>query len=50
MRQLEGRIKLYRNAIAASQKLLDSLRASATALESRLKAVGEELAEARHDA
>ncbi len=49
MRQLEGRIKLYRNAIAASQKVLDSLRASAAALESRLKVVGEELAEARHD-
>ncbi|ATE59884.1 hypothetical protein [Thauera sinica] len=49
MRQLEGRIKLYRNAIAASQKLLDALRAGAAALELRLRAVGEELAEARHD-
>jgi hypothetical protein len=49
MRQMEGRIKLYRNAIAASEKVLDALRGSAAALELRLQAVGEELAEARHD-
>lgn len=49
MRQLEGRIKLYRNAIAASQRVLDALRTSAAALELRLRTVGEELAEARHD-
>lgn len=49
MRQLEGRIKLYRNAIALSQSLLDSLRKQAATLEQRLQAVGEDLAEARHD-
>lgn len=49
MRQLEGRIKRYRDAIAASQKVLDALRGSALALDGRLRAIGEELAEARHD-
>ncbi|WP_291994989.1 hypothetical protein [Candidatus Accumulibacter sp. ACC003] len=49
MRQLEGRIKLYRNAITLSEALLDSLRKQAVALEQRLLAVGEDLAEARHD-
>lgn len=49
MRQLEGRIKRYRDAIAASQRVLDVLRGSALALENRLRVVGEELAEARHD-
>ena len=49
MRQLEGRIKLYRNAINRSQAVLDGLRAQAAALEQRLQAVGETLAEARHD-
>ncbi len=49
MRQLEGRIRLYRNAIAAAQRVLDAVRASAQALDARLRAVDEELAEARHD-
>jgi hypothetical protein len=49
MRQLEGRIKLYRNAIALSEALLASLRKQTVALEQRLQAVGEDLAEARHD-
>ncbi|MBN8442667.1 MAG: hypothetical protein J0M28_13370 [Thauera sp.] len=49
MRQLEGRIKMYRNAITVSQRVLDTLRGNAAALELRLKTVGEELAEARHD-
>jgi hypothetical protein len=49
MRQLEGRIKLYRNAIALSEALLDSLRKQTAVLEQRLLAVGEDLAEARHD-
>ena len=49
MRQLEGRIKLYRDAISLSQSLLDSLRKQAAALDQRIQAVGEDLAEARHD-
>lgn len=49
VRQLEGRIKLYRNAIAAAQRLRDALRGEAAALDARLRAVGEALAEARHD-
>ncbi|HRV77651.1 MAG TPA: hypothetical protein P5537_06100 [Thauera sp.] len=49
MRQLEGRIKRYRDAIAAGQRVLDALRGSARALENRLRAIGDELAEARHD-
>jgi len=49
MRQLEGRIKLYRDAIRRSQAVLDGLRGHAVALEQRLQAVGETLAEARHD-
>lgn len=49
MRQLEGRIKLYRDAIALSQALLDSLRQQAAALDQRIQAVGEDVAEARHD-
>ncbi len=49
MRQLEGRIKLYRDAISISQSVLDSLRKQAVALDQRIQAVGEDLAEARHD-
>jgi hypothetical protein len=49
MRQLEGRIKLYRDAVGRSQAVLDGLRVQAVALEQRLQAVGETLAEARHD-
>ncbi|MBX3683176.1 MAG: hypothetical protein KF731_11065, partial [Thauera sp.] len=49
MRQLEGRIKLYRDAISISQSLLDSLRKQAVALDQRIQTVGEDLAEARHD-
>ena len=49
MRQLEGRIKLYRDAISLSQSLLDTLRTQASALEGTLQVVGEDLAEARHD-
>jgi hypothetical protein len=49
MRQLEGRIKLYRDAVGRSQAVLDGLRMQAVALEQRLQAVGETLAEARHD-
>ena len=49
VRQLEGRIKLYRNAIAASQKLRDALRGEAATLALRLRAIEVALAEARHD-
>ena len=48
MRQLEGRIKLCRDAISISQSLLDSLR-KPWRLDQRIQAVGEDLAGARHD-
>lgn len=49
MRQLEGRIKRYRNAIAAAERLRDELSGDAAALEKRLQSIGGSLAEARHD-
>lgn len=49
MRQLEGRIKLYRDAIVAAAALREQLARSAAALDARVLAAGEALAEARHD-
>jgi hypothetical protein len=49
MRQVEGRVKLYREAIAAAEALLATLRRQAAGNESRLSAIGADLAEARHD-
>ncbi len=49
MRQVEGRVKLYRDAIAAARAALASVRRQAAGNESRLRAVGGDLAEARHD-
>jgi hypothetical protein len=49
MRQLEGRIKLYRDAIAAAQETLAVLRDALGRGNLRLIALEDELAEARHD-
>jgi hypothetical protein len=49
MRQVEGRIKLYRDAIARAQQTLGLLNDAVTRGNVRLIAVEDELAEARHD-
>ncbi len=49
MRQMEGRIKLYRNAIGVCQSVLDGLNDNAGALQARLAVIADDLAEARHD-
>jgi hypothetical protein len=49
MRQLEGRIKLYRDAIAAAQATLATLRQAIAQGSAGLAAIGDTLAEARHD-
>lgn len=49
MRQLEGRIRLYREAVAACERVQQQLQGSLQALQARQRAIGEELAEARHD-
>lgn len=49
MRQLEGRIKLYRDAIAAAERTLATLRQGITLGNARLTAIADTLAEARHD-
>jgi len=49
MRQLEGRIKLYRDAIAAAQRALATLRGAIASGNVRLAAIADALAEARHD-
>jgi hypothetical protein len=49
MRQMEAKIKLYRNAITVCQSVLDGLHKEAGALQSDLAAVQDRLAEARHD-
>ena len=49
MRQLEGRIKLYRDAIAAAQRTADTLRNGLARATARLAAADDSLAEARHD-
>ena len=49
MRQLEGRIKLYRDAIARAQQTLGMLREAVARGNVRLGAIEDELAEARHD-
>jgi hypothetical protein len=49
IRQVEGRIKLYRDAIAAAEAALAALRTDVAGAAARLTATGETLAEARHD-
>lgn len=49
MRQMEGRIKLYRDAISVCQSVLDGLKKDANALQARIAVIVDHLAEARHD-
>lgn len=49
MRNLEGRIKLYRDAIAACEETLAQQGSAARHLKARIASTEEELAEARHD-
>lgn len=49
MRQVEGRIKLYRDAIATAERTLAELQAATQRGSARLASIGDDLAEARHD-
>ncbi|QSA98406.1 hypothetical protein [Methylococcus sp. EFPC2] len=49
LRQVEGRIKRYRDIIARCETALATLRADLNGARSRTTAVDDELAEARHD-
>jgi len=49
MRQIEGRIKLYRDVVAACERALEGMRSDLSAAQGRLNAWSEKLAEARHD-
>ncbi len=49
MRQMEGRIKLYRDAISVCQSVLNGLNKDTAALQAHLNVVIAHLAEARHD-
>jgi hypothetical protein len=49
MRKIEGRIKLYRDAVAACQQVLTGLRSGLANLAARLASIADDLAEARHD-
>ncbi|MDM0011749.1 hypothetical protein QTH87_04790 [Variovorax sp. J22P168] len=49
MRKMEGRIKLYRDAIAVCNAAATGVRSAFGAVGTRLVAVADELAEARHD-
>lgn len=49
LRILEGRIKAYRQAIELCRKTLATLNQTLTQIDQRLKVIGDELAEARHD-
>ena len=49
MRQVEGRVKLYRDAIRFCERALATLRSNTAAAEQALAAWSDRLAEARHD-
>jgi hypothetical protein len=49
MRQMEGRIKLYRDAVRACERVLEAMREDIAAAGRALGAWDEHLAEARHD-
>jgi hypothetical protein len=49
MRQMEGRIKLYRDAISVCQSVLDGLKKDANGIQARIAVIVDDLAEARHD-
>jgi hypothetical protein len=49
MRQIEGRVKLYRNAVAACERVLDATRIDIRNAQRALFVWDQHLAEARHD-
>ena len=49
LRQIEGRVRLFRDAIAACQQALSTLQADYASAQASERAWGEKLAEARHD-
>jgi hypothetical protein len=49
LRLIEGRVKSYKTFITACEELLGKLRKSLDQVNARLQAIGNELAEARHD-
>jgi hypothetical protein len=49
LRQVEGRIQDYRNALAICRAAANDLQQTITAIDRRLKEVEDELTEARHD-
>ncbi len=49
MRQVEGRVRLYRDAIAACEQALGRVRTDLLGAQARERQIGEQLAEARHD-
>lgn len=49
LRLIEGRVQQYRLAIADCRRVLSELQGYLNQVDSRLKTVGDELAEARHD-
>ena len=49
LRLIEGRVHAYRQAVAQCQGALSLLRADLGRIDQRLKVIGDELAEARHD-
>lgn len=49
LRNVEGRIQQYRGAVDRARAALDELHALAARVDARLKTVGDDLAETRHD-
>jgi hypothetical protein len=49
LRRVEGRIQAYRSAIARCRQVLKVLKGQLGDVDRRLKVIGDELAEARHD-
>lgn len=49
LRLIEGRVYAYRQAVARCKSVVSSLRGDLVRIDRRLKVVGDELAEARHD-
>lgn len=49
LRQIEGRVRSYRTAVARCEDTLNKLQAITGDADRRLKVIGDEVAEARHD-
>jgi hypothetical protein len=49
LRQIEGRVRSYKAAVARCEETLKKLQALTGEVDHRLKIIGDELAEARHD-